>query len=206
MRLALACGARRGELLALRWTDVDFDAATIAIRASISQTRAGFFEKPTKTDHIRTVALSSHGVEALRRQRSAQAQERLASGGSSTLAMSFNVPWAALSDRVAQVKRSAVARKAGISTERLHALRHTAASWLIASGVDVHTNASVLGHSSGNVTLGIYSHLAAGMQQSAVANIDARLDTGTAGNSDGHRTATGDQIGPKPKAIGGKAR
>jgi len=76
MRLALACGARRGELLALRWSDVDFEAATITIRASISQTREKFFEKPTKTDRIRRVALSPHGVEALRRQGALQAKDR----------------------------------------------------------------------------------------------------------------------------------
>jgi hypothetical protein len=74
-------------------------------------------------------------------------------------------------------------------------LRHTAASWLIASGADVQTTTSVPGHSSGNVTLGIYSHLVAGMQQAAVANIDARLDTGTAGKSHGHRMASVEQIG-----------
>lgn len=86
-----------------------------------------------------------------------------------------------------------LARSVNISTERLHALRQTAASWLIASGVDAQTTASVLGHASGNVTLGIYSHLVAGRQQIAVANIDAAARNGHGGKfsgpPNGHRGA-----------------
>lgn len=208
MRLALACGARRGELLALRWSDVDFEAATITIRASISQTREKFFEKPTKTDRIRRVALSPHGVEALRRQGALQAKDQrtsrvpfLDSGHV------FQRPSGGF-ERPSHASQAfcRLARSASISTERLHALRHTAASWLIASGVDAQTTASVLGHASGNVTLGIYSHLVAGMQQVAVANIDARLETGMAGNSQGHRMATVEQIGPKAESKRAKKK
>jgi integrase len=177
MRLALACGARRGELLALRWNDVDFEAATITIRGALSQTRAGIFEKATKTDRVRTVALSPHAVEAVRRQRANRAQERLAAGIAfcdsghvfqrerGGLEMPF---------RATEAFR-VIAQAVGISTTRLHALRHTTGSWLIASGVDPRTAASVLGHSSPMVTLGIYSHLVVGMQKAAVAHIDDRL-------------------------------
>ncbi len=84
MRLALATGARRGELLALRWDDVDFELATLTIRASLSETRSGVTHKGTKTDRVRVVALAATALDALRRQRSLQAQERLAAGSAFT--------------------------------------------------------------------------------------------------------------------------
>jgi len=80
VRLAIGTGARRGELLALRWSDVDFERATLTVRASLSETRAGVVEKSTKTDRVRIIALAATAIEALRRQRVMQAQDRLAAG------------------------------------------------------------------------------------------------------------------------------
>jgi integrase len=178
LRIALGCGARRGELLALRWTDVDMEGCTLTIRGSLSQTRAGVTEKATKTDRVRIVALPALAVEALRHQRATQAEDRLKSGGE--FVDSGHVFQGPLGGSIRPYSATdafrKLARKVGISTTKLHALRHTTGSWLIASGVDPRTAASVLGHASPLITLSIYSHLVVGMQKAAVANIDDRLN------------------------------
>jgi integrase len=80
--LAFALGARRGELLALKWPVVDFERGVVRIEGSLSQTKAGVTMKGTKTDRVRTVPLSSFALDALRRQKVAQAADRLAAGAS----------------------------------------------------------------------------------------------------------------------------
>jgi integrase len=178
IRLALGCGARRGELLALRWAEVDIDGRALTIRGSLSQTRAGITEKPTKTDRVRLVALADIAIEALRQQAATQARDRDAAEGN--FMDSGHVFQGPLGGCIRPYSATdafrKLARKVGISTTKLHALRHTTGSWLIASGVDPRTAASVLGHSLPMITLSIYSHLVKGVQTAAVAHIDERLN------------------------------
>jgi len=179
MRLAIGTGARRGELLALRWSDVDFYKATLCIRASLSETRSGVVEKSTKTDRVRLVALASTALEALRRQRVLQAQDRFSAGAAyvdSGHVFQNQLGGTIRPNRASEVFRELAAR-AGTSTKRLHALRHTSVSWLIAAGVDVRTVAALAGHSSPTITLSVYSHIVAGAQAKAVTAIDDRLAT-----------------------------
>ncbi len=77
MRLALATGARRGELLALRWTDIDFERATLTIRGALTQTKGGVAEKGTKTDRVRGVALEV--AASMRSDASARCKRRIVS-------------------------------------------------------------------------------------------------------------------------------
>jgi len=176
--LAFATGARRGELLALRWNAVDLEAATMVIRASLSETRKGGVRlKPPKTDRVRTVALSQLAIDAFRRQRVAQAQERLRAGAAYVdvgfvFADAIGRP---LKPSLVSAAFARIAKQAGISTTRLHDARHTAASWLIADGVDIRTVGAVLGHSAASTTLNIYSHAIAGAQPAAVAKLGERL-------------------------------
>jgi integrase len=69
-----------------------------------------------------------------------------------------------------------IARRAGISTTRLHDLRHTAASALIVDGTDVRTTASVLGHSTPSVTLSVYAHLMGEAQRDALDRLGDRIE------------------------------
>jgi integrase len=182
MRLALATGARRGELLAIRWTDVDLETTTLTIRAALSQTRAGVSEKGTKTDRVRVVALGTVAIEALRRQRALQAQDRLGAGP--RFADSGHAFQNALGGPINPMRATdafrELARRIGLSTTSLHALRHTSVSWMISAGIDARTVAAIAGHSTPSVTLAIYSHLVAGAQAKAVATIDDRLASGAA--------------------------
>ena len=78
--LALATGARRGEVLALRWRNVDFDAGAVRIVESLEQTRAGLRFKSPKTDRARVITLPAFAVDELRRLKREQAEKLLALG------------------------------------------------------------------------------------------------------------------------------
>ncbi|MDP9111309.1 MAG: hypothetical protein M3M96_06735 [Candidatus Eremiobacteraeota bacterium] len=80
-RVGPRSSARRGELLALRWSSVDVERRTVTMRAALSQTKAGVTVKSTKTDRVRTLPLSAFALDVLRRQKVAQAQDKLAAGG-----------------------------------------------------------------------------------------------------------------------------
>lgn len=176
--LAFALGARRGELCALKWVDVDLDAKTVTVRASLSQTKAGVTFKPTKTDRVRTVALSRFAIEAFRRQRATQAQERLRAGGA------YEDRGLVFSDELGRVMTpmtatcayERLARKANISSTRLHDARHTAATQLLVAGVDVRSVSGILGHGSATTTLATYAPLLADAQRDGIDRLGERLE------------------------------
>jgi integrase len=79
--LALATGMRRGEIAGLKWDAVDFDRATLCVRASLSQTRAGIALKSTKSGRVRNIPLAPIALVTLRERRRVYLAERLAAGG-----------------------------------------------------------------------------------------------------------------------------
>jgi len=180
LTLALCTGARRGELCGLSWDDFDAEARALVIRRSLSQTRDGIALKSTKNGRVRTVPLSRMAIEALRSQRALQACQRLAIGS-----IFQNTDNAIFTDEVgrritpmaASCAFERTARKAKISTTRLHDLRHTAATTLIHAGVDVRTTAGILGHASPTITLSIYAHLMPEAQRDAVNRLGDYLES-----------------------------
>jgi integrase len=169
MHLAIIVGMRRGELVGLRWSDIDFEAGTVTVACSLSQTRAhGVQEKSTKTDRVRPIDdLSPKTLDALRRQRSAQNAERLAAG--ERYRDSGHVFQEPLGGPIAPDKATGafrrLARRNGVATTSLHALRHTAGSWMVGDGADPRTVAHVLGHASPSITMSIYAHVMPGKQK-----------------------------------------
>src|ERR1700722_18988737 len=162
--LALGSGARRGELLALRWDDVDLATGSMRIERSLEQTTAGLrFKSPKTRRSRRTITLPASAVEALRIHRRKQMEWRLAAGLGKILpdTLVFSrfdggaTPPAALSRDWGNFVRA----HKEFPPVSFHALRHTHASALIASGLDVLTISRRLGHSSAMVTLGIYGHM-----------------------------------------------
>lgn len=168
--LALTLGARRGELLALRWENIDTNARTATIAASLSQTKAGIMLKGTKTDRTRTIPLSRLALEALQRQRAMQAADKLRAGGF------YNEQgWVFADERGSWISPMAatdayarLAMKANLSSTRLHDTRHTAATTLLLSGVDARTTAGILGHAATTTTLNMYAHVMADAQRDAI--------------------------------------
>jgi integrase len=178
LSLAFSLGARRGELLALRWSAVDFDRRVVAVEASVSQTKGRVEVKTTKTDRVRTVPLSAFALDALRRQRAAQAQDKLAAGPAYQDAgfVFADALGAMLSPWAATRSFARIALSAGASTTRLHDARHTAATTMLVSGTDARTVAGILGHSSAVTTLAVYAHLLAGPMVTAADHLGAAME------------------------------
>jgi integrase len=161
--LALASGMRRGELLALMWKDIDLDAARLRVEHSLEQTKAGLRVKAPKTRHgRRTISLPAWVVTDLREHWRAQQELRLKLGLGKAPADALvfpNLDGEPRSPNAVTKEWTVAATKLGFSHITLHALRHTHASQLIASGLDVLTISRRLGHGSPTITLGVYGHL-----------------------------------------------
>ncbi len=176
--LALTLGARRGELLALRWASIDVESATITISASLSQTKDGIALKGTKTDRTRTIPLSRPALEAIARQRATQAADKLRVGAlyqdqGFVFADELGSP---ISPMAATNAYARIAKKAGISSTRLHDLRHTAATTMLLAGIDVTTAAGILGHSTPTTTLGVYAHVLGEAKRKAMDRLGEAFD------------------------------
>jgi len=163
LALALATGARRGELVALRIKDFNPDTKTIRIERSLEQTKSGLRFKPPKTRHgKRTISIPPFIVAELRAHIAKMQESRLALGLGRASRDELLFPrwdgevrsphW--LTQKFALAM--AVLKIEGVT---LHSLRHTHASQLIASGMDVLTISRRLGHGSPAITLAVYGHL-----------------------------------------------
>ena len=161
--VALASGLRRGELLALRWQDIDLDGGFLRVERALEETkRGGLAFKSPKTRHgKRTVTLPISTVAVLREHWKAQQEHRLrfGFGKAGTDALVFP-DWAGSprSPRALTLEWGKMAKAGGL-TVSLHCLRHTHASVLIANGLDVLSLSRRLGHGSAAITLGVYGHL-----------------------------------------------
>jgi integrase len=176
VRLALGTGARRGEVLALRWSDVKLAAAELRVGRSLNEDRS---VKTTKTNMERTIHLDAGTVLALRSWRSAQAQRALAVGVVLVRdpfvlsnALDGSVPWrpAGASQRFRRL-----CARAGVTGVRLHDLRHAHASMLLGAGVDPVTTAERLGHARVSTTLDTYGHVLNGAAKAAADVVGRRL-------------------------------
>lgn len=175
--IALGSGARRGEILALSWQHIDLDARAMRIDGSMSQIANRVFRKGTKTDRARVVPLSVSMVAAFRAQRAMQAADRLLLGPAyvNDGAVFTNELGERLSPKAATNAFARLAKSAKVSTTALHALRHTAASFIIGSGVDARTAATILGHANPSVTLNTYAHSLKGAEAAAIDVLADRL-------------------------------
>jgi integrase len=161
--LAALTGARRGELCALRWSDVDLKAGTLTIARSVYETAGGGWgEKATKSHQARKVGLDDLAIEALRRHR--EATRATARGLHLTIppdAFLFSrspVGSEPIRPDVLTKFTTRMAVKAKVDTH-LHALRHFSATQAIAAGYDPVTVGGRLGHADPSITLRTYSHV-----------------------------------------------
>ena len=185
--ISLTVGARRGEVAALKWNDIDWNASTVTICRALSKTVAvGVLVKETKTGNVRTVKLSPMALRALEAQRAAQAAEKLKCEYYQGEGWIFATPLGGtLNPASISNAFKRIAKAAGNSTTRLHDLRHTFASWLIADGENIETVKDALGHSTSYTTLTTYAHAVKKATAAAVESIDARLS-----GRHGHQMAT----------------
>lgn len=160
VELALASGARRGELLAFEWPDLDWITGTLTISKSLEQTRAGLRIKRPKNKKTRPCRLGQIALAALRFLRDQQQEHKRVFGADY---QDRNLIFAEVNgdylqpDLVSQtiVRRM---RKARINDASLHTLRHSHASNLLSRGVPLPAVSARLGHANVNITAKIYSH------------------------------------------------
>jgi integrase len=186
--LALATGMRQGELLALRWEDVDLDGGALQVRATLQHVSGGGFTfAPPKTRRSRRkVVLPVAALDALRQHRVRQADERAnLRSGWDDLGLVFANRLGRPLDGIHVLRRELhpLLRRAGLPLIRFHDLRHTAATLLLGRGVNPKVVSELLGHSQVSITLDVYSHVLPDMQQHAAAVMDALLDGRTHGGT-----------------------
>ena len=160
--LALSTVARRSELLALRWCDVDLEHGTIRIEHSLEQTKAGLRLKAPKTRAgRRSILLPPFGIDVLSQHRKEQLELRLqlGMGKPDSEALVFcNVDDAPISPNYFSIMWSRAVERVGLPKVTFHSLRHSHASALIRAGLDVVRVGRQLGHSKPTITLSIYAH------------------------------------------------
>jgi len=176
-------GMRRGELLALRWRDIDLDAGTIRVRRSVGVVKTfgepeEIDEGPTKTNTPRVIDVAPRTVAVLRAWKRARGAMALQLARDDALAFGnlegeFRHPETFSKTFVKSVARCQ--RDLGEEAPpriRLHDLRHTCASILLSAGEPITTVSRMLGHKSVNITLGIYSHVLPGDGKRTAARLD----------------------------------
>jgi integrase len=175
--LALSTGMRQGELLGLKWDDLDLSAGTLSVRRSLQWQRGtGYaFVEPKTARSRRSVHLSQKAIASLRAHKDRQAWDRKTAGDEWSEAdlvfcNALGGPLAP-SHQTAAFKAATAAAK--LPPIRFHDMRHTAATILLAKGVHVKLVSEMLGHSTIVLTLDTYSHLIPAMHSDAAAVMDA---------------------------------
>jgi integrase len=175
---ALGTGLREGELLGLRWDDVDLDAGRLRVRHTLANVNGELTLLEPKTDRSRrTVLLPDSVVAALRAHRTRQRMERLVAGSrwvDSGHVFTTLVGKPIHGATVTRAFQAALAR-AGLPRSRFHDLRHAAATFLLAQGMTLEDVKQLLGHSSITLTSNTYGHVLEQRQREVAAAMDAVL-------------------------------
>jgi integrase len=175
--LALTTGMRQGELLGLKWTDIDFTAGTLAVRRALQWQRGNglVFVEPKTARSRRKIHLSQTALAALRVHKDRQAFDRHVLGSEwnehGLVFCDFLGEPLSPTNETKRFQRASAA--AGLPAIRFHDLRHTAATILLAKGVHVKLVSEMLGHSTIVLTLDTYSHVIPAMHSDAAAAMDA---------------------------------
>jgi integrase len=178
--LAISTGLRQGELLGLRWDDIDLDGGILSVRRILSRSKGGpRFTEPKTVKSRRSVKLTPQAIEALERHRAAQDEERGRLGSLwEENGLVFRSTTSTPLRRYNLVRRSfkPLLESAGLTrTFRFHDLRHTAASLLFLQGTHPKIVQELLGHANITVTLDVYSHMIPGMSAQAARAMEDAL-------------------------------
>ena len=188
--LAASTGMRRGEVLAVRWKDIDLDACTLQVAQVVEFVGRKVSLKEPKTERSRrSIALPDRLVEELKAYRKEHARLCLGLGLGKVDLVFPHWPNGGLINPSHFTKAfSREAEAAKLSHVTFHGLRHTHITHLLRSGVPVHVVSARAGHANPTVTLNIYAHLLPGQQEQAANVFDVTL-----------RAALGSGANPVPK-------
>lgn len=170
--LALRTGLRKGELLGLRWEDLDLASGNASIRRTLQRTNSsGLVALPTKTQSSeRRIALPTPCLRSLAQHRDRQRQEREAAGtGWKSSDYVFTRPDGFPIDGATLTRHfTALLHRAGLRPIRFHDLRHSAATLLLEQGVELVVIKELLGHAHIGVTATVYAHVRLRLQHQAI--------------------------------------
>ncbi|MFC5663114.1 tyrosine-type recombinase/integrase [Kitasatospora misakiensis] len=170
--LALRTGLRKGELLGLRWEDLDLDAGTASIRRTLQRTRTGGLTTlPTKTiSSERRIALPGVCVASLRSHRDRQAREKQQAGTQWVDdGLVFTRPDGHPIEPATLTRHfNAMLRRSRLRAIRFHDLRHSTATLLLEQGVELVVIKELLGHAHIGVTATVYAHVRLRLQRDAI--------------------------------------
>lgn len=182
-RLAAMTGMRRGEILGIRWRDVDLDGGRISVRQAVVSVAYLVLESTPKSHNARVIDLDAATVDLLGRHRERQRRERAAWGSDYAdrdLVVAKENGEQIHPDSFSQSFERLV-KSTGLRRIRLHDLRHTHATLAIRAGIPVKVVSERLGHESPSFTLKQYAHVMPGMQAEA-ANAIAGLVAAAGGD------------------------
>jgi len=171
----LATGLRRGEVLGLRWSDIDQDGEVLHVRQTLQRVGGRLSFVPPKTHRsARALPLSKLAMQALKKQRARQAEERLQAGEAwHDLGLAFaSVIGTPMEPRNVNRRFEQLRSRAGLSWLRLHDLRHAFATFLLDDGVELRTVMELLGHSTIRLTADTYGHVLPARAREAASVID----------------------------------
>ncbi len=180
-------GLRRGELLGIRWQDIDWKGEFMHIRQTLVRVKNHaigrthlIFQEPKTAYSRRTIPLPGACLAALRHHRAQQAEEKLALGPAYqdhglVFCLAHGGP---IDPRNLSLYFSQVLERAGLPAMRLHDARHTFATLMLELGESPKTVQTMLGHSRVAITLDIYSHVSLELEKKAAAKLDAALMSG----------------------------
>lgn len=176
--LALTTGARQGELLGLRWQDVDIAKGTMRVTQSLAILHGKpIIQAPKSRAAVRTIHVPAEAIAALKRHKARQNAERLAAGYAwSDHDLVFATPMGNPIHPSNVLRNYAkLQRRVDVPRIRFHDLRHTHATWLIADGQPITTVAERLGHAKSSITLDVYAHAVASTRDGAALAVSALL-------------------------------
>ncbi|HAA80517.1 MAG TPA: site-specific integrase [Thermoanaerobacter sp.] len=177
--VAATTGLRRGELLGLCWDSVDLEQGIITVKRQLLVLKEGLkLEETTKSKSgKRNITLTDDAIRELKAHRKRQLQEKLLFGEAyqDNGLVFCKEDGSPLDPREFTKRFQRLLEKAGLPKVRLHDLRHTHASLLLARGVHPKVVQERLGHSSITITLDLYSHLVPGLQELAAQSLNGLL-------------------------------
>ena len=165
--IELATGLRRGELLGLKWEDLDLEQGTLRVQRQVSRINGEVVEAPLKTKNsYRTISLGEDAVGILKKQKK--------KCGDSEYVFPSPTGGPISPDSVIQMLHR-VLKRAGLPKVRFHDLRHTFATVALQNGVDIKTVSGMLGHYSAGFTLDTYAHVTTQAQREAAKTMGSVL-------------------------------
>jgi integrase len=179
-RVGLAVGLRRGEALALKWSDVDLEGAVLRVTGTLQRLQGKLVIQPPKTKKsARALKIPKSLLTVLREHRTRQLEERLKAEYWHDADLVFCTSIGTLIEpRNVRRKLDALMKDSGMRYFRLHDVRHFFASLLLAQGVELKLVSELLGHSSIRITGDIYAHVMPAAKDEAIDMLDNLLNSG----------------------------